>query len=104
MEKHPVSGREPNKNLLTDLRAKEIQELVFIEWTRQREIWKVQTHTSGRWLLILMEEVGEAAASFLKGPPHEAIIELIQCAAVLMSWIECESIRFGDEHEEWGNV
>lgn len=96
MDKHPVSGRKPDKDALTDLRAAEIQELVITEWFRQRNIWNVQTHESGKWLLILMEEVGEAAQAFLQGRRRAAIIELIQCAAILLSWIERESIRLGN--------
>lgn len=96
MDKHPISDREPDKQALTDLRAVEIQELVIVEWLRQREIWNEQTHGPGKWLLILMEEVGEAAQAFLQGRYRAAIVELIQCMAVLMSWIERASIDHGD--------
>ncbi len=60
----------------------------------QDEKWGEQNHSPENWLSILMEEVGEVARAMIekkfnikeKGNYRE---ELVQCAAVLVSMVEC---------------
>ncbi len=64
-----------------------LSEEVVDERVRQDAKWG--TSFEGRdpntWLAILMEEVGEAAAEI---DPDKLIVELIQVAAVALSWAE----------------
>jgi NTP pyrophosphatase (non-canonical NTP hydrolase) len=45
------------------------------------------------WLTIITEELGETAEAILKGWPEEAQKELVQVAAVAVSWLECMARR-----------
>jgi len=65
-----------------------IYELIEQERARQVLLWGVQEHLPGTWMLILVEEVGEAAKAFLEGDPKQGCTELIQCMAVIMTWLE----------------
>jgi hypothetical protein len=67
---------------LTALVLREIQ----AERERQDIKWGQQDHDFGTWLQILMEEIGEASKDNLDGRDPRG--ELIQCAAVLVNWIE----------------
>lgn len=49
--------------------------------------WDDQNHSDGKWLIILIEELGEASESILEGNIEEGRHELIQSAAVLIQWI-----------------
>ncbi len=40
------------------------------------------------WLTILTEEVGEVARSIIEGDEENLIIEITQCAAVCLKWLE----------------
>lgn len=74
----------------------EIIELVREERLRQDEKWGElprATNSSGVWMLILMEEVGEAAEAFLYGRFDLAKEELIQVATVTIAWIEDMQIK-----------
>jgi NTP pyrophosphatase (non-canonical NTP hydrolase) len=63
---------------------------VMAERARQDAKWGEQNHEPGKWLLILAEELGEVAKSQLEGDRANYIKELVQSAAVLVAWIECE--------------
>lgn len=63
---------------------------------RQNAKWGEQNHTDPLWLAIATEELGEAAQEVLTeefgtaGNGHGDLREeLVQCAAVLVAWIEC---------------
>jgi len=68
---------------------------------KQDEKWGVQNHSAEKWMVILMEEVGEACKDALEAYPHknpilkksEALImwrkEMVQVAAVAVAAIEC---------------
>lgn len=63
------------------------------EQFRQIELWGVQVHEPEVWLAILMEEVGEAAQAALNsrfehGTAEELRKEVVQIAAVAMSWLD----------------
>lgn len=62
----------------------------LIEQERQFQLDKCgeQRHDGGKWLLILTEEIGEAAQAFLGGDRVTALDELVQAAAVIVAWLE----------------
>ena len=60
---------------------------VAAEMDAQLDQWGEQNHPDPIWLVILMEEVGEACKAGLKGDDVES--ELVQAAAVALSWLEC---------------
>ncbi len=66
---------------------------VCVERVRQDMKWGTQNHSPGRWMLILMEEVGEFSQAVLdaqvKGAdPAEIRKELVQVVAVALSMLE----------------
>lgn len=58
------------------------------ERTRQKQKWGHQHHSAGDWLLILIEEVGEASQAILQDRHEDAEKELYQVAAVAAAWLE----------------
>jgi NTP pyrophosphatase (non-canonical NTP hydrolase) len=60
---------------------------VAAERARQDHKWGEQNHEDAFWYLILGEEVGEVAKATLDSV-QELREELIQVAAVAVSWIE----------------
>lgn len=63
------------------------------ELISQRKQWGVQRHDHGRWLAILIEEVGESAQAMQEGSAaykdtdaDDLYKEVVQVAAVAMSW------------------
>lgn len=44
--------------------------------------------TDADWLTILAEEVGESARAILTGDQENLVVEIMQCAAVCISWLE----------------
>jgi NTP pyrophosphatase (non-canonical NTP hydrolase) len=68
-----------------------IFEKIAAERTRQDAKWGEQNHADPKWLAILVEEVGEVAKAMLEH--NEAQGELVQCAAVLVAWLECRDRR-----------
>lgn len=77
--------------------ATEVQNVAFVviiaERQRQDAKWGEQNHDAGKWSLILSEELGEVAKSQLEGNRANYLTELVQAAAVLMAWLECELRR-----------
>ena len=66
------------------------------ERERQDKKWGVQSHGDQRWLAILVEELGEAAAEVITHPGYSERRlkwELTQVAAVAIAWIESISRR-----------
>ena len=57
------------------------------EVENQIEKWGYQHHSNSVWLLILLEEIGEVADAMLKRDKDQINAELIQCAAVIVSWL-----------------
>jgi hypothetical protein len=68
--------------------ADEIED-VKSEAMRQNKKWGEQNHDDGKWALILLEELGEAAKDMLESNPEAADKELIESAAVILQWISC---------------
>ena len=91
----------------------EILDLVQRECDRQHRKWGVQSHGELKWLAILMEEVGEAAMDCNELEPALGKVgegveqqlrerlrtELIQCAAVCVSWLDCMNRKEDASHE-----
>ena len=78
---------------------KRVIDLILNECARQDEKWGDDRKQGDMvWLTILMEEVGESAEAILKGLPAQTEIEVIQVAAVALSWLKCiEQREEGDE-------
>lgn len=64
--------------------------LIAAERERQDAKWGQQNHDPATWLLILTEELGEVSKARLEHKPADYILELIQSAAVIVAWLECE--------------
>lgn len=62
-------------------------DIIEQEVERQKVKWGIQNHSNWVWLLILLEEIGEVADAMLKGDKDAITAELIQCAAVIVSWL-----------------
>ena len=62
---------------------------VIAERTRQNEKWGwPRDHSHGKWLAILMEEIGEVAKALLEGLEEDIKTEAIHSIAVLFAWLE----------------
>lgn len=68
----------------------EVFDAIKAECERQKEKWGVQDHFSFVWYTILMEEIGEVAKAILEHDYELMRKELIQCAAVIVSWLTSE--------------
>jgi NTP pyrophosphatase (non-canonical NTP hydrolase) len=66
---------------------------IMEERERQARKWGEQDHHDLYWLGILTEEVGEAAKALIENDQPAAEAELVQCAAVLVAWLECRRRR-----------
>jgi len=58
------------------------------ERERQDAKWGVQNHAPDFWMVILLEEVGEAAEAILEGDYVDYAKELVQVAAVAVAAAE----------------
>ena len=72
----------------TPLARLRILDQISGERLRQDELWGTQDHNDGKWMIILMEEIGEAAKDIYENKQENADIELVQCAAVIVAWLE----------------
>lgn len=73
----------------------DVNQDIFLERMRQNEKWGIQRHEMGRWLAILVEEVGEVAQAMQDGmisqketDANNLYLELIQVAAVAAAMAE----------------
>jgi len=64
-------------------------EQIQTERARQDQKWGLQEHRPEKWMVILMEEVGEAAKAVLEGSALDYKTEMIQVAAVVVAALEC---------------
>lgn len=65
----------------------------------QDEKWGDQSgHSDYYWTTILTEEVGEAAEAALDRDEAHLMIELTQCAAVCVQWMEALLKRYEPTH------
>ena len=68
---------------ITDTERQEVD----AESQRQVAKWGKQDHSDGKWALILLEELGEAAKDMMEHRPEAADTELIQSATVILQWV-----------------
>lgn len=61
---------------------------ILSERFRQDTKWGKQHHTPAEWMLILQEEVGEAAKAILEKDQSHHQTEMIQVAAVALAALE----------------
>ena len=68
----------------------ETLDLITMERRRQDARWgtKFPRRSDDRWLAILTEETGEAAHAILTGDEANLVEEIVQIAAVAVSWLE----------------
>lgn len=71
----------------------QVMEKILQERQRQDEKWGQQNHTDEKWTLILLEEVGEVAASLIDKDFENFEEEIIQVSAVAVAWAECRMKR-----------
>ena len=69
------------------MERKFVFDLISEECDRQRGKWGKQTRFHFVWSVILLEEVGEVAKAILEADWDQMRAELIQCAAVIVSWL-----------------
>ena len=85
------------ENFLNELPRAQALEDVLYERLRQDELWGDQSgHADERWLVILIEEVGEVARAMYDEDEGHTYEEIIQCAAVCMAWAEAMQKRRSD--------
>lgn len=70
---------------------------VLEERRRQFNKWGQQDHDEDRWMVILMEEVGECCKAIQEEDPANYREELVQVAAVAVAAIEAFDRKFGNE-------
>lgn len=65
-------------------------DLITMERRRQDAQWGTEfpDRSDDRWLTILTEEAGEAAHAILSGNEKNLVEEIVQIAAVAVSWLE----------------
>lgn len=70
---------------------KDVLNAIVGERLEQIDKWGLQRSPATPWMTILMEELGEAAKAQLEGDitgAHGLRRELVQCAAVIVAWLE----------------
>jgi len=83
------NAEEIAKDFLSEVPRAHALEDVLSERYRQDELWGDQSkHPNERWLVILIEEVGEVARAMYDEDDGHIYEEIIQCAAVCMAWAE----------------
>ncbi|MCE7749187.1 MAG: hypothetical protein GPJ51_12390 [Candidatus Heimdallarchaeota archaeon] len=70
---------------------------IRLERKKQDEKWGEQNHSPITWIVILTEEVGEAAKEALEDNKRKYRKELVQCGAVCVAAIE--SLDRNDKNE-----
>lgn len=63
-------------------------DLIQIERNNQIEKWGDQEHSDERWVVILLEELGEVAKAIVEGDEAGVLSESVQVAALLEAWME----------------
>lgn len=69
---------------------------ILQERERQFKKWGLQDHDEDRWMVILMEEVGEVARAIFDENADNYREELIQVAAVAVAAVEAFDRKFGN--------
>lgn len=83
-----LEGRGNMIRAMLGSRAHGVAMDALCERCRQIAKWGEKDHDHGLWVLILLEELGEAAEASLEGDAHGYRRELVQAAAVVLAMIE----------------
>lgn len=86
-----------DKETITAIDAYDVCHDVMTERMRQFKKWGVQDHDEDRWMVILMEEVGEVARAIFDENPDNYREELVQVAAVAVAAIEAFDRKFPND-------
>ena len=81
---------------LVTIKTDEIAYNIRKERLRQFSKWGQQDHDEDRWMVILMEEVGECCKAIQEEDPANYREELVQVAAVAVAAIEAFDRKFRD--------
>ncbi len=68
-----------------------VQDAVLAERVRQDGLWgpvERLTHNHDKWNSLVIEEIGEAAKALNDGDLAQMMVELVQAAATIYSWLE----------------
>ncbi len=77
-------------NLAPSIRGRVVA-AVEAERNRQDGLWgpvEGLTHSQDRWYALVAEEIGEAAKALNEGDTPQMMVELVQAAATIYSWLE----------------
>ncbi len=66
-----------------------IIDAILAERQRQDVLWGITDHDPERWLLFLVEELGEVSRAIQDGTFEDYCTELTQLAALCISAMEC---------------
>ena len=72
-------------------------DLIQIERNAQDEKWGNQNHSDEKWLVILLEELGEVSQAVLENDDSALLEETVQVAAVLENWVTSRNWTTTDE-------
>lgn len=86
-----------DKETITAIDAYDVCQDIMTERMRQFKKWGVQDHDEDRWMVILMEEVGEVARAIFDENPDNYREELVQVAAVAVAAIEAFDRKFPND-------
>ncbi len=71
------------------MKMQRVFDLIVDERVRQDNKWgEDRKQPAFLWLTILIEEVGEVAKAILERDMENMKVEMIQCAAVIVAWME----------------
>ena len=62
-------------------------DLIQIERDAQDEKWGKQRHSDEKWIVIILEELGEAAKAVVEKNEAGILEETVQVAALLQAWV-----------------
>ena len=62
-------------------------DLIQIERDAQDEKWGEQRHSDEKWIVIILEELGEAAKAVIEKNEADILEETVQVAALLQAWV-----------------
>ena len=62
-------------------------DLIQIERDAQDEKWGEQRHSDEKWVVIILEELGEAAKAVVEKNEAGILEETVQVAALLQAWV-----------------
>lgn len=73
---------------------KAFNDLIQIERNNQIEKWGEQNHSDEKWIVIILEELGEAAKAVIEKNEEGLLEETVQVAALLEAWVTSRDFFF----------